>query len=508
MARSTNAAPSTTGDAQAQLARLLGQVSDDDGVRALVLKSLPVGVDWNALEASIADDVSRLPAGRTAAPFFEALAAAFPTRSAEIDAVATMWSGAATPPPQQRPQVVEQPWFRDRPLKFERSETRRAEAIITGAYGTKRGARRLAENAGVDPASLDEDGNLKDFIREILRDAARAGRLLQLIEAIFEDEGVAAFRQDLWPLVEGYERDLELQVLRDRPSIARLAAVPPSIDVLLPGAKAGPLRGQLQQLINADAGFADLHEFLLGLATADARTARISVGGRPSGTGFLVGDSLLLTNAHVVRTAHGAVDTIVEFDGRAAGSPSRRVRLAEADWRVCHSENRPLPEELGAAGPAPGAWDYALLRLAEPVGTQPLGPAANKVGLEARGCYRLIAERHTFTSEEPLLIVGHPKGVASKQLSYASPGGATTTASGARVRYLTNTEGGSSGSPVFDRAWQIVALHHAAGPTDSPGDLDTTDAAFNQGIPISHVVADLREKLGDRPPILEELGLA
>ena len=30
-----------------------------------------------------------------------------------------------------------------------------------------------------------------------------------------------------------------------------------------------------------------------------------------------------------------------------------------------------------------------------------------------------------------------------------------------RLRYQTNTEDGSSGSPVFNREWRVVALHHA-----------------------------------------------
>ena len=29
-----------------------------------------------------------------------------------------------------------------------------------------------------------------------------------------------------------------------------------------------------------------------------------------------------------------------------------------------------------------------------------------------------------------------------------------------RVTYTTNTEGGSSGSPVFTMDWQLVAIHH------------------------------------------------
>jgi hypothetical protein len=57
-----------------------------------------------------------------------------------------------------------------------------------------------------------------------------------------------------------------------------------------------------------------------------------------------------------------------------------------------------------------------------------------------------------------------------------------------RVRYRVNTEPGSSGSPCFDRNWDIVALHHAGAYKDDAKD------RFNQGIPIGRIVADLRSQ--------------
>ena len=36
----------------------------------------------------------------------------------------------------------------------------------------------------------------------------------------------------------------------------------------------------------------------------------------------------------------------------------------------------------------------------------------------------------------------------------------SVNANGTRVRYANNTEPGSSGSPVFDINWNLVALHH------------------------------------------------
>ena len=58
-------------------------------------------------------------------------------------------------------------------------------------------------------------------------------------------------------------------------------------------------------------------------------------------------------------------------------------------------------------------------------------------------------------------------------------------ANGTRVRYATNTLGGSSGSPVFDLEWNLIALHHYGDPVYSH------PAQYNQGVPI-HLI---RERL-------------
>ena len=93
------------------------------------------------------------------------------------------------------------------------------------------------------------------------------------------------------------------------------------------------------------------------------------------------------------------------------------------------------------------------------------------------------------------------------QLSYAAPSGARFTTHATRIRYQTNTEPGSSGSPVFNKDWRVVALHHAGGPTSQPGTLDVADGAFNQGIPIADIVDDLKSQLAGRPDVLAELRL-
>jgi V8-like Glu-specific endopeptidase len=62
-----------------------------------------------------------------------------------------------------------------------------------------------------------------------------------------------------------------------------------------------------------------------------------------------------------------------------------------------------------------------------------------------------------------------------------------TNANNTRVRYRTNTEKGSSGSPVFNETWELAALHHSGDRSIVP--------VYNQGIPFAAILA-LLEKRG------------
>lgn len=58
-----------------------------------------------------------------------------------------------------------------------------------------------------------------------------------------------------------------------------------------------------------------------------------------------------------------------------------------------------------------------------------------------------------------------------------------------RVRYRTNTEGGSSGSPCFTPDFELVALHHSGDPNFDPAHKPT----YNQGIPMSLIAQRLSD---------------
>jgi hypothetical protein len=87
-------------------------------------------------------------------------------------------------------------------------------------------------------------------------------------------------------------------------------------------------------------------------------------------------------------------------------------------------------------------------------------------------------------------IIQHPMG-GLKQVCLTD--NKVAAVFGNLVQYSTDTEPGSSGSPVFDQNWQIVALHHRGGNLEGP---DGTKYFSNEGISIAAVYRDAAAFLG------------
>jgi hypothetical protein len=236
----------------------------------------------------------------------------------------------------------------------------------------------------------------------------------------------------------------------------------------------------------------DLHIWLEKLACIERRVCRVERNGNAAGTGFLVGPSVVLTNWHVVRGAgcDSKVDGITcRFDYYRLSDNTRQMGISidvAPDGCLSHRpcSNAETTEDPDTPEPTPDELDYALLSLSNPIGSA-------EAGGHPRGWITLPENPATLAVGAPLLIVQHPDGAPLK-LALDTDAVIGFNAGKTRLRYSTNTEPGSSGSPCFDMEWRLAALHHY-------GDPAWQHPKFNQGVPAhlirQKIVADGREAL-------------
>jgi endonuclease G, mitochondrial len=205
------------------------------------------------------------------------------------------------------------------------------------------------------------------------------------------------------------------------------------------------------------------------------------------GSGFLVSPNLFLTNCHVIGDIFEARGAQVTFD-RELGN----------DGTAMPTTSYLLEPEKFALFSAPDELDYALIA----VGRLNSGSAA----LSDFGFCALSdrPDRHVIGMN--VNIVQHPKGwlkmiaLRNNNLVYRTD---------RTLLYETDTEEGSSGSPVFNDEWELVALHHWAQPflehQDDRGQQIPVTINVNEGVRISAIFKDLQGKLAGLIPAQQEL---
>ncbi|MFM9089673.1 MAG: trypsin-like serine peptidase, partial [Cyanobium sp.] len=230
----------------------------------------------------------------------------------------------------------------------------------------------------------------------------------------------------------------------------------------------------------------------LRVARAVGRLHIRSERGQPLGygTGFLVSPRLLLTNHHVLPNAAQARRSVVEFNYQEC-----------ATGEMLASDLVPFaPEVLFLSDPS---LDYALVALAP------------EAALAAYGWLPLITDQGKVLVGEKVNIIQHPNG-EPKQLAIRN--NQVVDELEAFLHYQTDTDPGSSGSPVFNDQWEVVALHHSGVPKrNAKGEVLTTDGRpwqegmgehriaweANEGVRVSRLVQHNREQ--ELPPQAEEL---
>lgn len=185
-----------------------------------------------------------------------------------------------------------------------------------------------------------------------------------------------------------------------------------------------------------------------------------------SGTGFLIAPDVLLTNHHVIPDPEAAEHSIAEFNYQ--------------------NDEQFIPCETFHYLPDPKRFfltdknlDFTMIALK--------GGKKGEKSLGDFGHLPLIPDAGKVLEGEYVSIIQHPGG---------GPKCVTLRENQVRhifdsfIHYMTDTEPGSSGSPVFNDQWIVVALHHSGVP-----DPDRKGAWIaNEGIRISSIADFVRQQ--------------
>lgn len=219
----------------------------------------------------------------------------------------------------------------------------------------------------------------------------------------------------------------------------------------------------------------------LQIARSVARISTTIGGGVSYGTGFLVSPRLLLTNHHVLGCATEARRSVAEFNYKRFpnGGFTKAVPFSFA------------PDDFFLTDES---LDYTLVALRD-------GP-----GLKQFGWLQLIQETGKLMVGEKVNIIQHPNG-EPQQIAVRE--NRVVDELERFLHYKTDTAPGSSGSPVLNDQWEVVALHHSGVPArDAQGCVLATDGQIwdesmgeqrihwiaNEGARVSRLLANIKEK--------------
>jgi endonuclease G len=221
------------------------------------------------------------------------------------------------------------------------------------------------------------------------------------------------------------------------------------------------------QAVIGDSNFIHIH--LLEQALRAARhVARIRLPGGAA-TGFLISHDVLLTNHHVLETPEEACQAVIQFN----------YRLLSNGVPAPVSEYRCDPDSLFHTNPN---LDYTMVRLKSQAGDPP--------GQEW-GYFNI----HTYPKMLPgqrVNIIQYPGG-GFQHIAFRD--NFVRDIQQETVQYITDTDYGTSGAPVLDDTFAVLALHNqrVRDPTH-PGRWYR-----NQGYRINAIIKDISDRLPNLP---------
>lgn len=326
------------------------------------------------------------------------------------------------------------------PFDWSDRRARDLRDLLANTYYTVRSVLSFLTPATIPPGAVNLEGSMLEVWHDIITKAANRGTLRDLLQLVASSgDKAVAFRIE--------------EILDSEPVTS---APPPTGEPVWKNDDAEAFERQ----IGDEPTLIDVAFLRRGaeLAPAISRLLVTLPTGKYYGTAFRISEDLLLTNHHVLfdHDAGDAVATDVEIwfgyerdlSGRdlafetVQGRPDTIVGDKVHDWAVVRVDGA-MPNGVPVIDLSPGSVE----------------------------------------ADDRVYIIQHPNG-GPKKIGMVH--NVVRHVDDTVVQYWTDTEGGSSGAPVFDETWRIIALHHRW--------VKVGKEYRNQGQRIERVVEGLRAK--------------
>jgi hypothetical protein len=249
----------------------------------------------------------------------------------------------------------------------------------------------------------------------------------------------------------------------------------PDIGAGVPGRILQAARGSVPEVILDESNLLPF-DFLRTGDQVGRAVLKIERADGAAGTGFLIAPGILLTNHHVLP------------DAATAASARAHANYEETPPDDAAGRTAAVPLEPSKLFVTNEELDFTFCGVS---------------GLDFLGSVPLRRDSLNILPAEYVNIIQHPRG-RPKQVALQDS--QVVKVDSVVVQYCCDTEPGSSGSPVFNNRWHLVALHHASVVADGRRGRRVAGAPpemrfLNEGIRLSAIALWLESAEANRPEL-------